>query len=127
MKYLHPSEAQLSDFALHALQISEHLKTCDACRASMFVLPAVRASAHVFDPDPGWVITIDDEEKRVEDSDLAAPLIAAAWRAQKSIQCRIDAEEPTVDWSAMLGLAARVNRLLEAEGWQGEWWVPPHL
>ncbi|HZU24552.1 MAG TPA: hypothetical protein VFA04_03465 [Bryobacteraceae bacterium] len=126
MTYSHPSSAELSDFALHGLHICEHLRACDACRASLFILPAVRAGADGFDADPGWLLTIDGEQINAADSDEAAPIIAAAWRAQKSIQCRIQGEEQTVDWSAMLGLAARVNRILEAEGWQGEWWVPPN-
>jgi len=63
-------------------------------------------------------------ETEAADSDEAAPLIAAAWREQKQISCRIAGNEDAIDWGALLGLAARVNHILEAEGWPGPWWVP---
>jgi len=124
VKYSHPSEAELSHFALHGLQVCEHLRFCDSCRKSLFVLSAVRARADAFDPDPAWRLVLEDQEFHVADSEEAAPLIAAAWRDRKSIQCQIEGDAPQAAWSAMLGLAARVNRILEAEGWQGDWWVP---
>ena len=100
-----------------------HLQSCHSCREWLFTLPALRAGAGLIDADPPWILEIEGVITQAEDSDVAAPLIADAWQAKKPVKCSL-ADTDSSSWTAMLGLAARVNRILEARGWPGPWWVP---